>query len=76
MRSETQNAQDAGGLVGPDVVAACALSSIPGVGATALARITALFGGFSGGLEAGPSGILKRAAELQLRRDALEYLAK
>lgn len=76
MRSETQSAQDAGGVVGPDVVAACALSSIPGVGATALARITAMFDGFTGGLEAGPSGILKRAAELQLRRDALEFLAK
>ena len=76
MRSETQSAQDAGGVVGPDVVAACALSSIPGVGATALARITARFGGFTAGLEAGPAGILKHAAELQLRREALDFLAK
>jgi DNA processing protein len=76
LRSETESAQDAGGVVGPDVVAACALSSIPGVGATALARITGAFGGFVGGLEAGASGLLKRAAELHLRKEALEFLAQ
>lgn len=76
MKDEVQSASDAGGVVGPDVVAACALSTIPGVGATAMARITGAFGGFSAALEAGPAKILKRAAELQLKAESVEYLSR
>jgi DNA processing protein len=71
-----ESAADAGGVVGPDVVAACALSAIPGVGATAMARITQMFGGFSGALEAGPGKIAAAAVQLQLKQEALDYLVR
>ena len=76
MKKETQSAQDASGVVGPDVVAACALSAIPGVGATALARITAHFGGFAQAMEAGPAKILAQLQTLQLRQEAVDFLAR
>ena len=74
MNPAAENAADAGGLVGPDVVAACALSAIPGVGATALARITQMFGGFLAALEAGPEKLLRAAAELKLKTESIDFL--
>ncbi|MBS2023559.1 MAG: DNA-protecting protein DprA [Deltaproteobacteria bacterium] len=76
MKESTQSAADAGGVVGPDVVAACALSAIPGVGASVMARITGAFGGFAAALEAGPGKILKRADELQLKQESVEFLSR
>jgi DNA processing protein len=67
--------QDAGGAVGDEVVAACALSAVPGLGATALGRIAAHFGSFADALRAGPRRIVAQAAALQLRREAVEYLS-
>ena len=74
MKPGSESASDAGGLVGPDVVAACALSAVPGIGATAMARITQMFGGFSGALEAGAAKIAKAGLDLQLRQDTVDYL--
>jgi DNA processing protein len=70
-----QSAADAGGLVGPDVVAACGLSAVPAVGASSLARIALHFGSLQKALEAGPRGILS-ADKLKLRPEAREYLAR
>ncbi len=74
MKPGYETAADAGGLVGPDVVAACALSSVPGVGATAMARITQMFGGFSAALDAGAAKIAKAAVELQLKQESVDFL--
>jgi DNA processing protein len=76
VKAGVQSAADAGGLVGPDVVAACALSAVPGIGASAMARIAASFQTLQGAMDAGPRGILGRAQELQLRPEAREYLAR
>ena len=78
MKETTHVAADAGGVVGPDVVAACALSSVPGIGASTLARIAEAFGTLSDAMEAGPSRILKRAEEigLELRQDAHDFLSR
>lgn len=76
MKDVTRNAADAGGLVGPDVVAACALSAVPAVGASALARIAQSFGSLQAAMEAGPSAILKEGAALHLKQEARDYLAR
>ena len=76
MKDATHTAADAGGVVGPDVVAACALTAVPGMGASSLARLTVAFGSLADALVAGPLKILKVAAEinLKLRQDAVDYL--
>jgi len=76
LKDATRNAADAGGLVGPDVVAACALSAVPALGASALARIAQSFGSLQAAMEAGPSAILKQAETLQLKQEARDYLAR
>jgi DNA processing protein len=67
---------DAAGPVGPDAVAACALSSVPGLGASALGRIRARFGSLRQALEEGPAGILQAAEDLELKPQARQYLAE
>ena len=76
MKEAIRSAQDAGGLVGPDVVAACALSAVPGLGASSLARIAQSFGSLHKAMELGPQAIADRADELKLKPDARDYLAQ
>ncbi len=74
MNPAVASAADAGGIVGPDVVAACGLSAIPGVGATALARVVKKFGGYIAAVEGGAEKILRFATELQLRTESIDFL--
>lgn len=76
LKDATRNASDAGGVVGPDVVAACALSAVPGMGATSLSRVAEAFGSLTEALDAGPANILKRQTELRLRQQTLDFLAR
>ena len=71
-----ENAADAGGLVGPDVVAACGLAAVPALGASSLARIARQFGSLAAAVEAGPRAIVQGNDELKLRQEALDYLAR
>lgn len=77
MSDRTQTATDAGGRVGPDMVAACALSAVPGLGATALARIAKRFSDSLGmAMEAGPEKLLSLAEELELRQPTIDFLRR
>jgi len=69
-------AADAGGVVGPDVVAACALNALPGIGISALHAIATSFKSLREAWEAGPKEILALADDLELRPAAREYLAR
>ena len=73
MKESTRSAADAGGVVGPDVVAACGLGAVPALGASSLFRIAQRFGSLQQALEAGPRAIA--AANLNLKSEALDYLA-
>ena len=73
MKESTRSAADAGGVVGPDVVAACGLGAVPALGASSLFRIAQRFGSLQQALEAGPRAIA--AANLKLKQEALDYLA-
>ena len=75
MGTASQTSADAQ-RAGPEVVAACAFSAVPGVGAVAMARIAAAFGGFASALDYGPAAILRRAGELELRAEARSWLAR
>ena len=70
------SAADAGGIVGPDVVAACGLSAVPGLGASSLARIAAAFGSLQDAVEQGPGAILRANEKLKLKQEARDYLAR
>ena len=76
MKEGTTTAADAGGLVGPDVVAACALSAVPGVGASSLARLVGEFKSLSNAMHAGPEAILRAGDRLRLRQETLDFLAR
>ena len=76
MAQHSHRLADAAGPVGPDVVAACALSSVPGLGATALARIAARFGSLRQAMEEGPAVLVDAAGDLELRPQARQYLAE
>jgi len=78
VKDATKAAADAGGLVGPDVVAACALSAVPGLGASAIARLTELFGTLADALDAGPAQIIATAevSGLRLRQEAIDFLGR
>ena len=67
---------DAAGRAGPDVLAACALSAVPGIGASTLARIAARFQSLEAALEEGPRGILEAGEQLELNPEARQYLAQ
>lgn len=71
-----KQAQDAGGIVGPDVVAACGLSAVPGIGASSLARIAQEFGNLQSAVERGPGAILRANERLKLKAEACDYLAR
>jgi DNA processing protein len=58
------------------VVAACAFSAVPGIGASTLARIAAALDGLPQALLAGPAGILHRGDALGLRPETRAYLAQ
>lgn len=62
--------------MGADVVAACALSAVPGLGASSLARLVSAFGSLADAMDAGPQQILARAPELKLRQDARDFLVR
>ncbi len=76
MKLSTQNASDAGGLVGPDVIAACGLSAVPALGASSLLRIAGRFGSLTEAVEAGPRAIVRANEVLKLKPEALDYLAR
>jgi len=59
-----------------DVVAACALASVPGMGGAALARVAQAFGSLGAALQAGPGAIAAKAAALRLRREATDFLGQ
>jgi DNA processing protein len=73
---QAQTPQDAGGPVGPEVVAACGLSAVPGIGATAMARIRTQFGTYAAALKAGPGKLVANGAHLQLKPDAIAFLSQ
>jgi DNA processing protein len=75
-KSASQAAADAGGVVGPDVLAACALHALPGIGNSALHAIAAAFGTLRTAWEAGPEALLERAGDLKLQSAARDYLAR
>lgn len=75
MRDESHSA-DAGAAVGPGVVAACALSAVPGIGPATLARLVATFGTLDDAMAAGPRRILAEAQTLELVRSARDYLVR
>lgn len=60
----------------PDVLAACALSAVPTVGASTLLRMAGAFGSLRQAMEAGPRALAERAAELKLSEEAREYLRR
>lgn len=67
-------ADDAGGIVNPEIVAMCGLAAVPGVGAKALAEIKHRFGSYEEAARRGARAILD---EVQLRSpDARAYLAR
>ena len=76
MKDSTRSAADAGGVVGPGVVAACGLATVPALGASALARIAQEFGSLQGAVEKGPRAIVRANAKLKLRTEALDYLGR
>ena len=59
---------------GPDVLAACALSSVPGVGASTLARIADRFHSLREAVDEGPGRLLEQGDDLRLNTEAREYL--
>jgi len=61
---------------GADVLAACALASVPGMGGAALARVAEAFGSLSAALQAGPGAVAAKRADLRLRREASDFLAR
>ena len=71
-----KQAADAGGIVGPNVVAACGLSAVPGLGASSLARIAEEFGSLEKAVEKGPGAILRASERLNLKAEARDYLAR
>ena len=61
---------------GPDVLAACALSSVPGVGASTLARIVDRFHSLRQAVDEGPGRLLEQGDDLRLNTEARQYLAQ
>ena len=57
-----------------EVLAACGLAAVPGVGAATLSRIAAAFGSFEAALRAGTSQLRSRSVELRLRSETVRYL--
>src|SRR5919201_3803347 len=74
--STSQMVADAAGRAGPEVLAACALSAVPGLGASTLARIAARFHSLEAAVEQGPRRILEASEHLQLKPEARQYLAQ
>src|SRR5256885_5942610 len=69
---------NAGAVVdaGPDVLAACALSSVPGVGASTMARIADRFHSLRRAAAEGAGRLLEQGDELLLFAGARPYLAQ
>src|SRR5947209_949162 len=59
-----------------DVVAACALHAMPGVGNSSLHAIRTVFKSLHQAFAAGPGELLDRADDLKLHAATREYLAK
>jgi DNA processing protein len=75
---ETTSQSNAGAAAdaGPDVLAACALSSVPGVGASTLARIADRFHSLRQAMDEGPRRLLEQSDDLRLNTEARQYLAR
>jgi len=58
------------------VLAACALSAVPGVGAATLQRLERMFGTLEEALAQGAPALLERAGELRLSAGARDYLSR
>jgi DNA processing protein len=58
-----------------DVAAACALASVPGMGAAALARVAQAFGSLAAALQAGPAALAAKS-DLRLRKEARDFLGR
>jgi DNA processing protein len=61
---------------GADVLAACAFASVPGMGGAGLARVAEVFGSLSAALQAGAVAVAAKRADLRLRREASDFLAR
>lgn len=61
---------------GADVLAACALASVPGMGGAALARVAEVFGSLPAALQAGPAALAAKREVLRLRREASDFLSR
>src|ERR1700694_1502885 len=70
MTSAAADARDAAGPVGPEALAACALSAVPGLGPGSLARLAVAFGSLEAALAAGPRGGLAPHPPLDPQLDA------
>ncbi len=58
----------------PDLLAACALSALPAVGASTLAKMETRFGSLRAAMEAGPEALLRSKDALKLAPEARAYL--
>jgi DNA processing protein len=58
------------------VLAACALSAVPGMGAATLLRIARKFGSLEDAMARGPRALLEEARELRLGAGARDYLSR
>ncbi|HXL40500.1 MAG TPA: DNA-processing protein DprA [Myxococcales bacterium] len=76
MNETSQIDADGAGCARPDVVAACALGAVPGVGASTLARIAARYETLSQAMEEGPTALLRDGEALKLNLEARDYLAQ
>jgi DNA processing protein len=76
VRSETQPGDGADERVAASVLAACALSAVPGLGAATLLRIGRRFGSLEQAMAQGSRALLQEAGELRLTADARDYLSQ
>jgi DNA processing protein len=76
--SAADDARDAAGPVGPEALAACALSAVPGLGPKSLARLSVAFGSLEAALAAGPREIVARQSSFHPPLDAraVRYLSR
>jgi len=76
LNETSQIAADGAVRASPDVVAACALGAVPGVGASTLTRIAGRFETLRQAMEEGPTALLRDGDALKLSPEARNYLAQ
>lgn len=74
--SETRTVDGGDEGAGASVLAACALSAVPGVGPSTLLRIAKRFGSLEQAMAQGARALLDDARELRLTEDARAYLSQ